>query len=67
VKHKEQQDSPMPSQVERHAGDEEPELTLEPDVPSDGRDEKGEAMIRELRRPEEPQRDKDPSPKAGNP
>ena len=31
----------------------EPELALEPDLPSDGRDEKGEAMIRDLpRRPE---------------
>lgn len=31
----------------------EPELALEPDVPSDGRDEVGDAMIRDLpRRPE---------------
>ena len=32
---------------------EEPDLVLEPDLPSDGRDEVGEAMIRELpQRPE---------------
>lgn len=29
---------------------EEPELALEPDLPSDGRDEEGEAMIRQLPR-----------------
>lgn len=27
---------------------EEPDMVLEPDLPSDGRDEKGEAMIRDL-------------------
>ena len=30
---------------------EEPELTLEADLPSDGRDEEGEAMIRQLSKP----------------
>ncbi len=34
----------------KRAGNEEPELTLEEDLPSDGRDEKGEAMIRNLPR-----------------
>ena len=37
----------------KRPGNDEPELALEPDLPSDGRDEKGEAMIRDLpRRPE---------------
>ena len=30
------------------ANNEEPELRIEPDVPSDGRDERGEEMIRDL-------------------
>jgi hypothetical protein len=34
----------------KRAGNEEPEPTLEDDLPSDGRDEKGEAMIRDLPR-----------------
>ena len=34
----------------KRPGNEEPELTLEEDLPSDGRDEKGEAMIRSLPR-----------------
>ena len=41
-------------------------MTLEPDLPSDGRDEKGEAMIRDLpQRPElsEPPRQPDSSSK----
>ena len=32
----------------KRPGNEEPEPTLEDDLPSDGRDEKGEAMIRNL-------------------
>jgi hypothetical protein len=32
----------------KRAGNEEPEPTLEDDLPSDGRDKKGEAMIRDL-------------------
>jgi hypothetical protein len=32
----------------KRPGNEEPEPTLEDDLPSDGRDEKGEAMIRDL-------------------
>lgn len=45
-------------------GHEEPDLALEPDLPSDGRDEVGEAMIRNLpQRPElsEPPSQPDPS------
>lgn len=38
---------------------EEPELCLEPDLPSDGRDEKGEAMIRDL--PQRPELSEPPS------
>jgi hypothetical protein len=34
----------------KRAGNDEPEPTLEDDLPSDGRDEKGEAMIRDLPR-----------------
>jgi hypothetical protein len=34
----------------KRPGNEEPELTLEEDLPSDGKDEKGEAMIRSLPR-----------------
>lgn len=36
------------SGTRKRAGNEEPEPTLEDDLPSDGRDEKGEAMIRDL-------------------
>jgi hypothetical protein len=35
----------------KRPGNEEPEPTLEDDLPSDGRDEKGEAMIRDLPKP----------------
>ena len=45
------------------SGTEEPQFGLEPDLPSDGRDEVGEAMIRELpQRPElfEPPSQPDP-------
>ncbi|MFZ2296217.1 MAG: hypothetical protein WAW46_14420 [Polaromonas sp.] len=38
---------------------EEPEMLLEPDLPSDGRDEKGEAMIRDL--PQRPELSEPPS------
>ena len=38
---------------------EEPEMALEPDLPSDGRDEKGEAMIRDL--PQRPELSEPPS------
>ena len=54
-------DSTSPRQ---QPGGEEPELALEPDVPSDGRDAVGEAMIRDLpQRPElsEPPSQPDPS------
>jgi hypothetical protein len=37
-----------PGAASKGPGNEEPELALEPDLPSDGRDEKGEAMIRDL-------------------
>jgi hypothetical protein len=40
-------------------GNEEPELLLEPDLPSDGRDEEGEAMIRDL--PQRPELSEPPS------
>ncbi|MDQ3058482.1 MAG: hypothetical protein M3R45_03005 [Pseudomonadota bacterium] len=49
---------------QKPTGTEEPELVLEPDLPSDGRDEVGEAMIRNLpQRPElsEPPSQPDPS------
>lgn len=38
------------SPARKRPGNEEPELTLEDDLPSDGRDKKGEAMIRDLPR-----------------
>ena len=38
---------------------EEPDMVLEPDLPSDGRDEKGEAMIRDL--PQRPELSESPS------
>jgi hypothetical protein len=34
--------------AQKRPGNEEPEPTLEDDLPSDGRDKKGEAMIRDL-------------------
>lgn len=43
----------------RNPGNEEPEMLLEPDLPSDGRDEKGEAMIRDL--PQRPELSEPPS------
>lgn len=36
--------------TQKRPGNEEPEPTIEDDLPSDGRDEKGEAMIRDLPR-----------------
>lgn len=36
------------SGTRKRPGNEEPEPTSEADLPSDGRDEKGEAMIRDL-------------------
>jgi hypothetical protein len=38
------------SAARKRPGNEEPEPSLEDDLPSDGRDEKGEAMIRDLPR-----------------
>ena len=38
------------SATQQQPGGEEPELALEPDLPSDGRDALGEAMIRDLPR-----------------
>lgn len=38
------------SGARKRPGNEEPEPTLEDDLPSDGRDKKGEAMIRDLPR-----------------
>jgi len=35
-------------EAQKRPGNEEPEPTLEDDLPSDGRDKKGEAMIRDL-------------------
>lgn len=37
-----------PSGARKRPGNEEPEPTLEDDLPSDGRDKKGEAMIKDL-------------------
>lgn len=45
------------------SGDEEPDLALEPDLPSDGRDIEGEAMIREL--PERPELSDSPAASGG--
>lgn len=42
------------SGTRKRPGNEEPEPTSEADLPSDGRDEKGEAMIRDLPRRVEP-------------
>ena len=36
------------SATEKWPGNEEPEFALEPDLPTDGRDDEGEQMIREL-------------------
>ena len=43
----------------RKPGGEEPDMTLEPDLPSDGRDAVGEAMIRDL--PQRPELSEPPS------
>lgn len=37
-----------PAPIRKKPGTEEPELRIEPDLPSDGRDEVGESMIRNL-------------------
>lgn len=42
------------SGTRKRPGNEEPEPTSEADLPSDGRDEKGEAMIRDLPKRAEP-------------
>lgn len=53
--------APVPPQ--QLPANEEPELRLEPDLPSDGRDEEGEAMIRDLpQRPELSEPPSQPSP-----
>lgn len=54
-----QEDSSPPSPSQKRAGHEEPELALEPDLPTDGRDEVGEAMIRDL--PQRPELSEPPS------
>ncbi len=43
----------MTANSPKRPGNDEPEPTLEDDLPSDGRDEKGEAMIRDLPKPAE--------------
>ena len=52
---------------QKSVGNEEPIFALEPDLPSDGRDEKGEAMIRALPQqtasPETPDRPDPADPK----
>jgi len=48
------------SDTRHQLGGEEPELALEPDLPSDGRDQVGEAMIRDL--PQLPELSEPPSP-----
>lgn len=45
--------------LQKRAGHEEPELALEPDLPTDGRDEVGEAMMRDL--PQRPELSEPPS------
>lgn len=50
---------PASGQARKHPANEEPELALEPDLPSDGRDEVGEAMIRNL--PQRPELSEPPS------
>ncbi len=54
-------DSGMPpgSDSSHKTANEEPPLLLEPDLPSDGRDEEGEAMIRNL--PQRPELSEPPS------
>lgn len=60
--------TPEASATLRVAGNEEPELLLEPDLPSDGRDEIGEAMIRELpQRPELSEPSSQPNPSLTHP
>ncbi|MEO6320824.1 MAG: hypothetical protein ABIR56_09090 [Polaromonas sp.] len=54
-----QQTTPHASATSKAAGNEEPELLLEPDLPSDGRDEIGEAMILDL--PQRPELSEPPS------
>ncbi|MEO6321563.1 MAG: hypothetical protein ABIR56_12890 [Polaromonas sp.] len=54
-----QQTTPQAPATSKVAGNEEPELLLEPDLPSDGRDEIGEAMIRDL--PQRPELSEPPS------
>ena len=50
----------------KNPGSEEPQLALEPDLPTDGRDEVGEAMIRDL--PQRPELSEPPSqPKPSSP
>ena len=49
------------SATRQQPGGEEPELALEPDLPSDGRDVVGEAMIRDLPRSTEPAEFSSPS------
>jgi len=51
--------APAAAATSKAAGNEEPELLLEPDLPSDGRDEIGEAMIRDL--PQRPELSEPPS------
>jgi hypothetical protein len=47
------QDKKSPAGTSKTADNEEPALVIEADLPSDGRDEVGEAMIRDLpKRPE---------------
>jgi len=53
-------ESPNQSLPEGTGLPEEPPLALEPDLPSDGRDEVGEAMIRDL--PRRPELSESPSP-----
>ena len=47
------------TQVSDSSGREEPAFALEPDLPTDGRDEVGEAMIRDL--PQRPELSEPPS------
>ncbi|MDP2818410.1 MAG: hypothetical protein Q8O29_09060 [Polaromonas sp.] len=52
--------NPSASAPQKHLRplDEEPEINKERDIPSDGRDPEGEAMIRDLDKPTEPSGDK---------
>ena len=47
------------SKAPRNPGNDEPPFALEPDLPTDGRDEVGEAMIRDL--PQRPELSEPPS------